>query len=554
MSAIAAVSYGWLVKFFGDQIQIIGAGALQSDVFERHFLWVAGLVVLAATVRAISLYGMTIFNNIGVQNGLVKLSNEQYAAITDSDYARLDGDASGGFVSRFIHDFNTLRQFALRLANNAIKSVITVIGALALMVWMDWQLALILLFAYPLAIGPVLALGNRVRKRALQSQEHIGEVTSLLTEGIQSARIVKAYGLEAHQKNRADTEFKERARLYLKVLGNKAGVDPILEIAGGVAIAGILAFSAWRILQGTSSLGDFLGFITLIGVAAPEIRALGSLSALAREAEAATGRFHRLVDDKPMLKSGSISLSRDAVRGEIAFDRVTFGYDSAEPILKDVSFSVAPGETVALVGQSGAGKSTIINLLLRLYDADKGTISIDGVDLKDQVIEDLRGAIALVEQDPILFDDTVLANIQLGRLDAPTADIKAAAARASADEFINQLPEQYETILGERGGRLSGGQKQRVAIARAILRDAPILLLDEATSALDASTEEQVQRSLDDVFQDRTVLVIAHKLETAQKADRILVFKSGSLVEQGTHDVLMKLEGEYARLARRGLS
>ena len=552
ITALAAVSYGALVKFFGDELQQIAAGDGQGGAGANVFWWLAGLIVIAAICRAVSLYGMTIFNNTGVQNSLVSVSNAQFAALTDGDYGRLDTDASGGFVSRFIHDFNTLRDFGLRLANNGVKSLVTVVGALIMMVWMDWQLAVVLLLAYPLAIGPVIALGNRVRKRAKQSQEHVGEMTSLLTEGVQSARTVRAYGLEAHQKERASVEFRQRARLYLKVLADKAGIDPILEIAGGFAIAGILAFSAWRILEGGSSLGDFLGFITLIGVAAPEIRALGSLNALSKEAEAATERFHTLLDQPTKLVSGDVKLPRESVKGEVRFENVSFAYAGDAHVLQDVSFVVAPGQTVALVGQSGAGKSTIINLLLRLYDVAGGRIFVDGLDVKDVVLEDLRGAMALVEQDPTLFDDTVLANIQLGRFDASPEEIKRAAEMAAADGFIQALPEAYNSDVGERGGRLSGGQKQRLAIARAFLRDAPILLLDEATSALDASTEADVQKTLDSLAAKRTVILIAHKISTAKRADHILVFRSGKLVEQGTHETLIAKDGEYARLATQG--
>jgi len=388
VTAVAVVSYGYFIKTFGDRLQSLGAG----EGLDGGIWWLCGLIIGATVLRALSLYAMTLLNNTGVQRALIGVSNAQYGALIDGDYARLSGDASGGFVSRFINDLNTLRDFGLRLANNGVKSVVTLLGALAGMLWMDWQLALVLLVAYPLAFGPVISLGNRVRKKAKRSQEQIGEVTSLLSEGFQTARVVSAYGLEAYQKARAGKGFAERARLYLKVLSNKAGVDPILEIAGGVAIAGVLGFSAWRISQGAATLGDFLGFITLIGVAAPEARALGGLNALAQEARAATQRVYEIVDAVPSVKGAEDAKALGAVKGAITFEDVRFGYGGNQTVLDGLSFEIAAGETVAIVGTSGAGKTTIFNLLLRLFDADSGRIKIDGQDINTLRLADVRGA------------------------------------------------------------------------------------------------------------------------------------------------------------------
>lgn len=550
LTALAGVSYGGLIKIFGDHLQALNV----ADAGINGRIWlVPGLVVLAACVRAVSNYAMTLLNNTGIQRALVDISKVQYAALIDGDYARLSGSASGGFVSRFINDLNAIRDFGLRLANSATKSIVTVVGALCAMLWMDWQLALVLLLAYPLAFGPVIALGNRVRKRAKTSQEQLGEVTSLLSEGFQSARAVAAYGLEDYQKERAGAGFLVRAKLYLKVLTDKAAVDPILEIAGGVAIAGVLGFSVWRISQGAATIGDFLGFITLIGVAAPEIRALGNLNASAQEAKAACERFYDLLDAPRTILDGAGRLGPEGVTGEISFQNVSFGYGVDQAVLDGLSFTVKPGETVALVGPSGAGKSTVFNLLLRLFDPKQGAICLDGKDLKTLILSDVRAAMALVEQEPALFDDTVAANIAIGNLGADEIALTDATKAAYADEFINNLPDGYQTLLGERGNKLSGGQRQRIALARAVLRDAPILLLDEATSALDASSERKVQTALEAFGKDRTVIVIAHRLTTVKHADRILVLDAGRLVETGTHDDLLNSGGLYARLAKEQL-
>lgn len=549
ITSAAAVSYGFLIKFLGDQLQLAAEGAaLQNSVW-----LLPALIILASCIRALALYGMTLSNNTGLQRALVDISNRQYAVLIDGDHARISSEASGGFVSRFIHDLNTLRDVALRFANNAPKNIVTVIGALAAMLWMDWQLALVLLVAYPIAFAPVVSLGNRVRKRAKQSQEQAGHVTAFLSEGFQSARGVAAYGLEDYQKRRAEAGFAERARLYLKILTNKAAVDPILEVAGGVAIAGVLAFSAWRIVGGASTIGDFLGFIALIGIAAPELRSLGSLSAAAQEGGAAAERVYELIDAEQAILDQPEAKPVGGVNGSLTFDNVHFAYDDGTEALKGLSLSIKDGETVAIVGPSGAGKSTLFNLLLRLYDPDDGTVLLDGQDIRTLRLSHLRASMALVEQEPALFDDTIAANIALGRPGAGDKQIEAAATAASADSFIRQLPEGMGTHVGERGGRLSGGQRQRIALARAILRDAPILLLDEATSALDTETEQAVGAALREFAKGRTVLVIAHRLSTVQWADRVIVMEDGRVVEEGSHGALEGAGGTYARLVKAGL-
>ena len=545
------MSYGGLIKLLGDRLQEAASGEVMIDAWA--WLVLPTFIVVASLIRAITLYGMTIANNTGIQKSLVDISNAQFAALTDGDHARLAGDASGSFVSRFINDLNMLRNFALHFFNNSVKGTVTVFGALAAMLWMDWQLTLVLLVVYPIAFGPVVALGNRVRKRAKRSQEQVGEVTSLLSEGVQASRAVKAYGLEEYQKARADQSFQERARLYLKVLADKAAVDPILEVVGGAAIAGVLAFSAWRISSGASSIGDFLGFIALIGVAAPELRALGSLSTVAQEGRAAADRFHEVLDAPLKIKEASAPVKPGQIKGAVSFKDVFFSYDQGGSVLNGLSFDVQPGETVALVGASGAGKSTIFNLLLRLYDTSSGVITLDGYNICQLAISDLRLAMALVEQEPALFDDTVAANIALGRLSASEAEKVQAAKTAQADGFITELDHGYQTPVGERGNRLSGGQKQRVALARAMLRDAPILLLDEATSALDAKSEADVQAALQKAAEGRTVFVIAHRLATVQWADRILVLEGGCVVEAGAHEDLLNSGGAYAELVKNEL-
>jgi subfamily B ATP-binding cassette protein MsbA len=507
------------------------------------------LVVIVTAVKAAAQY----FQNVQVQQVVLMVIREvqgrMFAHLVRTDLARMEREAPATLAARFTTDATIIRD-ALTRAVNGVADVVTVIGLVASMLYLDWVLSVIAAALYPLAALPIERLGKKIRRASGGMQERMGETAALLNESFAQARTVRAYRLEDAETHRAETVFDHLYQALLRMTRGRARVDPVMEVLGGAAVAAVIGFSGWRAAVGANTLGNFTGFVAALLIASRPLRALGSLNMAVQEGLAGLVRVFKVIDEKPLIVDAPDAILLPPGRGLVEFRDVGFVYPDGRAGLRGLSFTAEPGRTIALVGPSGAGKSTAITLIPRLHDVATGSVSIDGADVRQVTLASLRDAIAYVGQDTLLFDDTIAANIRMGKPDATQADVEAAAESAAAAGFIAAMPEGYGTRVGPGGQRLSGGQRQRVALARALLRNPRILLLDEATSALDTESEVAVQAALATLRKGRTTVVIAHRLSTVRDADLVVAMADGRAAEQGTHAELLDHDGLYARLVR----
>jgi len=428
-----------------------------------------------------------------------------------------------------------------------LKDGVSLVVLLVVAFYQDWMLALIGVVVFPASVLPMVRLSKRMRAHARKLQGTLGLLTALLQETVQGNRVVKAFNMQTYEKERFAAESRGLQRTAMRVARIRAFNTPMMEILAAFGIAGVVWYGGYSVVVGGRTQGAFLAFLTALFLLYDPFKGLGKANGTIQQGLAAADRVFELLDTVPEVPDRPGAKALPPMRDRISFDRVTFAYQ-AEPVLRDVSLTLRRGQVVALVGPSGGGKSTLADLLLRFYDVQAGAIRIDDLDVRDVTQHSLREQMALVTQHTFLFNDTVKNNIAYGSIEQPMAAIEAAARAAHAHEFIGELPEGYDTMIGELGLRLSGGQRQRIAIARALLKNAPILVLDEATSALDNESERLVQEALDRLMEGRTTLVIAHRLSTIRRADRIVVLVRGAIAEQGTHDELLALNGNYRKL------
>lgn len=512
-------------------------------------LWTVALATMAIfTLRGIATYGHTVLMNKLGQRVVCDIQRDMFAHLVRADLAFFHGEQSGHLMSRFMSDTALIRTAVTESMIGIGKNTFTLIFLIGVMFWQDWRLSLISLIVFPIAAWVVARLSKRLRKVSNSMQLEMGELASSLGQAFQGSKHVKSYGMEQFEKNRINATIEKIFELMYKSFRVSGISTPISEVLSGLAILTIVLYGGHQVLAGATTAGKLFSFITAFLLAYEPMKRLARLNNILQMGFAAVDRLFKMLDIPPAIqdKVGAVVLKTS--RPTVSFENVGFVYADGTTALKDVSFAAPSGKTVALVGESGAGKSTILNLIPRFYDVTSGAIKIDGQDIRDVTLESLRASMALVSQEIAIFSDSVRDNIAYGTLGATEEQIIAAAKQAAAHDFIMELPQGYDTRVGENGVKLSGGQRQRVSIARAMLRNAPILLLDEATSALDSQSERLVQTALERLQQGKTTIVVAHRLSTIMNADTIFVMKSGEIVESGTHASLVAQGGYYARL------
>jgi subfamily B ATP-binding cassette protein MsbA len=486
------------------------------------------------------------FQHIGL-GVTTDIRNDLYRRILEQSSRFHSEHPSGELVARVVNDVALMQSAVSNRLLDLFQQSLTLLALLVLLLSSHFRLALTALVLAPLLLIPIVRFGKGMRKSSHRSQERMADLASLMTEGVRGHRVVKAFGMEEFENGKFREATRQHLRVNLRAQMLSNASSPIVESLAVLGAAALLIYAGRTIRAGQLSTPELVQFITTLFMLYDPIRKLNKVNLILQEALAAGHRVSRLMEVANDIEDAPGARAIDTVAQGIAYEHVTFSYGE-RTVLDDISIAIRSGEIVALVGPSGAGKSTLVNLLPRFFDPQGGRVAIDGIDLRALRLQSLRALIGIVTQDTLLFNDSIRNNIAYGRVDLPMERVREAAAAAYADEFIMQLPRGYDTVIGESGLRLSGGQRQRLAIARALLKNAPILILDEATSHLDSESEALVQKALYNLIQGRTTLVIAHRLSTVMRADRILVIEGGKVVEVGSHSELIALGGSYKRL------
>jgi subfamily B ATP-binding cassette protein MsbA len=511
---------------------------------------VALTIILLYFLKGLCSYLSTTLVADAGQRAVTDLRVQLYDHVLNQSFSFLGRNSTGSLMSHITTDVERIQHAVSEMAGDLLKEGLTVLALLVVLFSQDWRLALISLVGMPGAFYPLVRLGRRLRASNETSLRRWRDISQILQETISGFRVVKAFGMELFESGRFRRAARRLLTVNMRITRTSAVLPPLMELVGGIALVGALFYGSGEIRAGRLTPGQFTAFLAALFAMYTPVKRLSKVNATLQGAMAAGERVFEVLDTHLEVTESASAVPLPRMQSEVEYRDVGFRYADADGIvLRRVSFSARAGEVVAIVGTSGAGKTTLMNLLPRFYDVSEGAILVDGVDVRDVTLKSLREQIGLVTQETVLFDDTVRANIAYGLSDVDEARIEGAARAAFAHDFILDLPRRYDTVIGERGSRLSGGQRQRIAIARAILKDPPILILDEATSALDSESERLVQEALSNLMKGRTALVIAHRLATVRGADRIIVLDGGEVSETGTHDELLRRAGGlYSRL------
>ena len=509
-------------------------------------------IIITLLIKGISTYWQTaILTDVG-QRIIADTQIKMFSKITYSDLAWVQKNHSGKIISNFLYDVTLLQDSVSNSLANGVRDILTLICLIAVMYYQDWRLATVSLIAIPLVALLSKKLGKRMKKASTEGQVETGILATLLSENLDGTRVVKAYQQEEKEIQKLSLSIYKRMHLIIKGIKTRAAASPFSEFLAGFGIAAALYYAGVRGIQGELALNEFISFLGAMMLSFQPLKRLSAISTSIQDGFAAAVRIFNLMDQESYIKEADNANQLAITNGKIEFKDVSLSYENNKNLaLSSISLIIEPGTTTALVGPSGAGKSSCLNLIPRFYDPSNGSIEIDEQNIKHLTLDSLRSCISLVSQEPKLFDVSIKENISYGNINASYNEIVDASKSAAAHEFIMSLPNQYETIVGEKGFSLSGGQKQRISIARAFLRDAPILLLDEATSSLDNESENLIQIAIKKLMQNRTTIVIAHRLSTIIDANKIAVFDSGKIAEIGTHQELIKSNGIYSNLYKK---